>query len=111
MTDLMEAGDRADQGQLKFMAAASGFSLARRLRAGETVFTGWCAIPSPVVAELIAREGFVAVTLDQQHGLYDMAATAAAIAMCTPPAPRRSCAFRSAISRWRAACSISAPRA
>jgi 4-hydroxy-2-oxoheptanedioate aldolase len=61
------------------MAAASGFSLARRLRAGETVYTGWCAIPSPVVAELIAREGFVAITLDQQHGLYDMATTAAAI--------------------------------
>jgi 4-hydroxy-2-oxoheptanedioate aldolase len=57
----------------------SSFSLARRLRAGETVYTGWCAIPSPVVAELIAREGFVAITLDQQHGLYDMATTAAAI--------------------------------
>jgi 4-hydroxy-2-oxoheptanedioate aldolase len=57
-----------------------GFSLARRLRAGETVYTGWCAIPSPIVAELVAREGFSAITLDQQHGLYDMAATAAAIA-------------------------------
>jgi 4-hydroxy-2-oxoheptanedioate aldolase len=62
------------------MAVSSGFSLARRLRAGETVFSAWCGIPSPMVAELIAREGFVAVTLDQQHGLYDMAATASAIA-------------------------------
>ena len=61
------------------MAGASGFSLARRLRAGEIVYTGWCAIPSPIVAELVAREGFVAVTLDQQHGLYDIATTAAAI--------------------------------
>jgi 4-hydroxy-2-oxoheptanedioate aldolase len=58
----------------------SRFSLAARLRAGETVYSGWCGIPSPLVAELIAREGFGAVTLDQQHGLYDMAATASAIA-------------------------------
>jgi 4-hydroxy-2-oxoheptanedioate aldolase len=61
------------------MASASP-SLARRLRAGETVFCGWCSIPAPMVAELIAREGFSAVLLDQQHGLYDMAATAAGIA-------------------------------
>lgn len=60
--------------------ALSGFSLARRLRAGETVFTAWCGLSAPIVAETIAREGFSAVTLDQQHGLYDMAATAAAIA-------------------------------
>jgi 4-hydroxy-2-oxoheptanedioate aldolase len=58
----------------------NGPSLARRLRAGETVYCGWCSIPSPMVAELIAREGFPAVLLDQQHGLYDMAATATAIA-------------------------------
>ena len=54
-------------------------SLARRLRAGETVYCGWCSIPAPMVAELIAREGFPAVLLDQQHGLYDMAATASGI--------------------------------
>jgi 4-hydroxy-2-oxoheptanedioate aldolase len=56
------------------------FSLARRLRAGETVYTAWCGLPAPIVAETIAREGFSAVTLDQQHGLFDMAATAAGIA-------------------------------
>jgi 4-hydroxy-2-oxoheptanedioate aldolase len=58
----------------------SGFSLARRLRAGETVYSGWCGLPYPAVAELIGREGFPAVTLDGQHGLWDTAAVVTAIA-------------------------------
>ena len=62
------------------MANLPGYSLARRLAADETVYTGWCALPAPIVAESIAREGFVAVTIDQQHGLWDTAATAVAIA-------------------------------
>jgi len=62
------------------MQAQSAFSLARRLRAGETVYTGWCSMGLPLVAETIAREGFVAVNLDQQHGHYDMATTIAGIA-------------------------------
>lgn len=52
----------------------SAFALARRLRAGETVYAAWCMIPSPIVAETIAREGFAAVVLDAQHGLWDTAA-------------------------------------
>jgi len=48
------------------------FALARRLRAGETVYGAWCMIGSPVVAETIAREGFAAVVLDAQHGLWDV---------------------------------------
>jgi 4-hydroxy-2-oxoheptanedioate aldolase len=62
------------------MAALPGFSLARRLAAGETVYTGWCALPAPIVAETIAREGFNTVTIDQQHGLWDTAATVNAVA-------------------------------
>jgi 4-hydroxy-2-oxoheptanedioate aldolase len=62
------------------MATLPGFSLARRLAAGETVYTGWCALPAPIVAASIAREGFNTVTIDQQHGLWDTAATAVAIA-------------------------------
>src|SRR5437016_10562802 len=62
------------------MTADSAFSLARRLRAGETVYSGWCGIPSPIVAELVGREGFPAVTLDGQHGLWDTASVLAAIA-------------------------------
>lgn len=56
------------------------FDLARRLRAGETVFSGWCTLASPIVAETVAREGFAAVTLDQQHGLWDTASILAGIA-------------------------------
>lgn len=43
------------------------------LRAGETVFAGWATIGSPIVAETLAREGFSAVVLDIQHGLWDTA--------------------------------------
>jgi 4-hydroxy-2-oxoheptanedioate aldolase len=60
--------------------ASDRFSLARRLRAGETVHTGWCGLGVPIVAELIARTGFPAVTLDQQHGLYTIDSTVAGIA-------------------------------
>jgi len=62
------------------MSTQSGFSLARRLRAGETVHSGWCGLPYPIVAELVGREGFPAVTLDAQHGLWDTAAVLAGIA-------------------------------
>jgi 4-hydroxy-2-oxoheptanedioate aldolase len=62
------------------MVAQSGFSLARRLAAGEIVYTGWCGLPSPLVAETIAREGFPAVTLDSQHGLWDLAGLLTGIA-------------------------------
>lgn len=56
-----------------------GFSLAARLRAGDTVHSAWCSLGAPLVAEVMAREGFGAVTIDQQHGLWDPAATIAAI--------------------------------
>jgi len=61
------------------MSASAGFSLARKLSKG-TVFAGWCTLPYPIVAELVGREGFAAVVLDQQHGLWDVASTLAAIA-------------------------------
>ena len=62
------------------MSALPGFSLARRLANGETVYTGWCALPSPMIAEAIAREGFVAVTIDQQHGMWGTESTGQGIA-------------------------------
>jgi len=55
----------------------SAFALARRLRAGETAYGAWCMIGSPVVAETIAREGFAAVVLDAQHGLWDVSSLVA----------------------------------
>jgi len=57
----------------------AAFDLARRLRAGETVFTGWCNLGSPIVAETIAGEGYTCVTLDRQHGLWDTASIVAGI--------------------------------
>jgi 4-hydroxy-2-oxoheptanedioate aldolase len=57
----------------------AAFSLAGRLRAGETVFSAWCTLASPVAAETVAREGFAAVVLDVQHGLWDTAALIAGI--------------------------------
>jgi 4-hydroxy-2-oxoheptanedioate aldolase len=57
----------------------SAFTLARRLHAGETVFSAWCGLPEPLVCEAIAREGFSAVTLDMQHGMWDTASALAGI--------------------------------
>jgi 4-hydroxy-2-oxoheptanedioate aldolase len=62
------------------MTASPGFTLARALRGGETVWVSWCTLPYPLVAELLGSEGFSAVVLDQQHGLWDTAATLAGIA-------------------------------
>ncbi|HKS85838.1 MAG TPA: aldolase/citrate lyase family protein [Pseudolabrys sp.] len=59
--------------------SSPSFAVARRLRAGETVHAGWCMLGSPVVAETIAREGFPAVVLDAQHGLWDAASLIAGI--------------------------------
>jgi 4-hydroxy-2-oxoheptanedioate aldolase len=60
--------------------AIPAFTLARRLRAGETVFSGWCSLPYPIVAEMIGREGFPAVVLEAQHGLWDTGALLTGVA-------------------------------
>jgi 4-hydroxy-2-oxoheptanedioate aldolase len=52
--------------------AIPAFTLARKLRAGETVFSGWCGLPYPLVAETLARDGFAAVAIESQHGLWDV---------------------------------------
>ncbi len=57
----------------------AAFALARRLRAGETVYAAWCSLASPIVAETVARDGFSAVVLDMQHGLWDTASIIAGI--------------------------------
>ncbi|HEX2556228.1 MAG TPA: aldolase/citrate lyase family protein [Microvirga sp.] len=54
-------------------------ALSQRLRSGATVVSAWCAIPDPMVAGLLASEGFDTVTLDLQHGGYDVAAAMRAI--------------------------------
>jgi 4-hydroxy-2-oxoheptanedioate aldolase len=62
------------------MSEAKSFALARQLRAGATVYSGWCGLAAPLLTEVIAREGFAAVTIDMQHGLWDISQTVAAIA-------------------------------
>lgn len=39
--------------------------------AGGKAVNGWCAIPSAVTAEIVARQGFDLMTVDLQHGLID----------------------------------------
>jgi 4-hydroxy-2-oxoheptanedioate aldolase len=60
--------------------AISAFTLARALRAGETVYSAWCSLPYPIVAEMLGREGFAAVTLEAQHGLWDTASLLTGVA-------------------------------
>ena len=60
--------------------AIEAFTLARRLRAGEIIFSGWCSLPYPIVAETVGREGFPAVTLEGQHGLWDVSSLLTGIA-------------------------------
>ncbi|MHA1189620.1 MAG: aldolase/citrate lyase family protein, partial [Alphaproteobacteria bacterium] len=44
--------------------------LSRRLRAGDTILTGWNAIGDPLVGETMARAGYDAVLMDMQHGFH-----------------------------------------
>ncbi|MBI1170053.1 2,4-dihydroxyhept-2-ene-1,7-dioic acid aldolase [bacterium] len=39
--------------------------------AGGKAINGWCAIPSPVTAEIMGRQAFDLMTVDLQHGLID----------------------------------------
>lgn len=38
---------------------------------GRKVVNGWCALPSPLTAEIMGRQGFDLMTVDLQHGLID----------------------------------------
>lgn len=59
---------------------SESFSLASWLRSGETVFSGWCGLAVPLLTEVIAREGYRAVTVDMQHGLWGISETVQAVA-------------------------------
>jgi 4-hydroxy-2-oxoheptanedioate aldolase len=43
-------------------------TLAERLKSGETLCTAWSGVPDTLTVELLAGQGFDAVTLDMQHG-------------------------------------------
>jgi 4-hydroxy-2-oxoheptanedioate aldolase len=86
------------------------FSLARRLRAGETVYSAWCRLAVPMIGEILARHGFAAVTFDLQHGLFDFATTVAGIGAVHAVDRRPSLEFRSATMPAQAGCSTREPR-
>ncbi|WP_299450231.1 aldolase/citrate lyase family protein [uncultured Pigmentiphaga sp.] len=48
-------------------------TLRKTMAEKQTVFGGWCALPSAFGAELLAAEGLDYVCVDQQHGLIDYA--------------------------------------
>jgi 4-hydroxy-2-oxoheptanedioate aldolase len=60
--------------------AIPAFTLAKRLHAGETVYSAWCGLPYPLIAEALAREGFPAVAIESQHGLWDVGGILAGVA-------------------------------
>jgi 4-hydroxy-2-oxoheptanedioate aldolase len=43
-------------------------TLKERLAAEETLITAWSGVPDALTVEILARQGFDAVTLDMQHG-------------------------------------------
>ena len=45
--------------------------LHKHFAAGGKAVNGWCALPSPVTAEIMGRAGFDMMTVDLQHGLID----------------------------------------
>lgn len=51
--------------------SAEPSSFRARLEAGETVYTVWCMLSEPNCAEILARQGWDAVTIDCQHGFID----------------------------------------
>ena len=104
MDELMAQAVDADQSRLRLNGGPSRHDRWQRspafrspgacARAKPSIPAG-AALPAPMVAEIVAREGFSAVTLDQQHGLWDIAATRGRDRRRRArAAPRRSCACR-----------------
>jgi 4-hydroxy-2-oxoheptanedioate aldolase len=56
-------------------------ALAERLRSGETVLSGWSAVPDPMSMEALATTAFDAITLDMQHGGH----SDESVLRCLPP--------------------------
>lgn len=52
-------------------------SLASRLRAGETIYSGWSSMTDTLVMEALCRTRLSAVLLDMQHGAHDTASIVA----------------------------------
>lgn len=53
------------------------------VKAGKTIWLGWCGLTDPLVAGIMARSGFDAVLLDQQHGNHTIESCFAGISEVT----------------------------
>ena len=53
------------------------------LKAGKPIWLGWCGMTDPLIPGLMARAGFDAVLLDQQHGFHDFASSLAGVSEVT----------------------------
>ncbi len=54
-------------------------SLAQKMGGGSGLLTAWCGMTDPIMAGVLARE-FDTVTLDMQHGCYDIASITNSVA-------------------------------
>ena len=64
-------------------------TLARRIRAGESLFSAWVGVNDPAIPEHLVREGYDTAVLDMQHGAIDLAGAMrgiAAVALAGKPA-------------------------
>ena len=93
------------------MASLPGFSLAAGCAPAKPSIPAGAGCPRRSSPRSIAREGFSPSRSTSSTACGTSPRSRPASPRCARPAPRRSCACRSAISRWRAACSISAPKA
>lgn len=48
-----------------------GNTVKQRFLSGQPIVNGWLSIPSSYAAEVVANQGFDAVTIDMQHGMMD----------------------------------------
>jgi 4-hydroxy-2-oxoheptanedioate aldolase len=59
----------------------SAYHVAAKISSGAPVHVAWLGIAEPVIADIFAREGYDAVVLDGQHGLFDDSAMARGFAV------------------------------
>lgn len=61
------------------MSSSSGSTLTELWKDGRPAFGGWCVIPNPFSAEVLAQRGFDWIGIDWQHGFIDYETTAGMI--------------------------------
>src|SRR3954454_16938109 len=82
--------DCSSNGTMEAMSSESPVhALSTRLRAGESLRLGWCAMGAPSLGETLVRAGFDAALFDMQHGAFDATSAVlgiSAVALAGKPA-------------------------